>query len=94
MNIPIIRRCPLGMICEEVKDGAIIRCHLWNIVPGQNLQTGEIIDEWDCDFSWTRRLLLENSFSIRSVAAATESFRNEMKADNAIAIPLLKLNLE
>jgi hypothetical protein len=43
-----------------------------------NPQTGEEVDESGCAIAWTPILLLENARHIRSVAAATEDFRNKV----------------
>ena len=54
------------------------KCPLWMSVRGKDPNTGEEIDKWGCSFAWMPFMLMENAKQIRSTAAATESFRNEM----------------
>lgn len=78
MAIEIVMTCPLGSSCEEIKNGAIHRCRWYKCLAGQDPQTGETLsDVWDCSLAWLPLLLVENANTGRSVAAATESFRNE-----------------
>lgn len=71
--------CPLGMNCEKgSSDGeTLIRCMFYMKVAGQDPQTGEEFDRWQCAMTLTPVLLIENSNMIRGLQAATESFRNE-----------------
>lgn len=78
MSIPVKATCPLGNTCEEIRDGAINRCAWYMSVKGQDPQTGDTIDRWDCALVWQVVVSIEQSQQIRGVQAATESFRNEM----------------
>ena len=81
-SIPVKTFCPLGAVCEEVKDGAIHRC-MWHIkIRGQNPNTGEEVDDWRCSMAWIPLLAIENSQQQRQTGAAVESFRNEMVKAN------------
>lgn len=78
MSIEVVKTCPLGSKCEEIRDNKLYRCQWYHVLAGQNPLTGEAIDEWNCALVWQNILSVENSMTNRSVAAATESFRNEM----------------
>lgn len=83
-SIPVKYSCPLGSQCEEVKDGAIIRCR-WHVrVRGRDMNTGEEVDEWRCAMNWLPMLLIENSGMQRATSVAVESFRNEMVKANEV----------
>lgn len=78
--------CPL-MGCECIEDGSIkdnelVRCRFWVNVIGQNPQTGETVNNWDCSFAWMPVLMVENSKVNRETGSAVESFRNEMVRAN------------
>jgi hypothetical protein len=83
-DIKVTSSCPFGHTCEKhtIDDnGQIIetnRCKLYIKLAGNNPQTGELMDEWNCALSWSVIMLVENANTGRSVAAATESFRNEV----------------
>ena len=74
----IIFTCPFGRECEEVRDGKIYRCRIYCNIKGKNPQSEEIIDQWDCAFSWLPVLLVENAQTNRGQTQALESFRNEI----------------
>jgi len=76
-NIEIVTFCPLGKVCEEIKDNKLHRCQWWKRLTGQHPQTGETIDEWDCAISWLPILQTEMARTNRGQTAAIESFRNE-----------------
>lgn len=78
MAIEVVITCPLGSECETIKDKKIHRCMWYTNLAGENPQTGEMIDEWKCAMAWIPIMLVENANTGRSVAAATESFRNEV----------------
>lgn len=85
--------CPL-MQCEciedgSIKDGELVGCRFWVNVMGQNPQTGEVINNWDCAFAWNPVLMIENSKVNRETGAAVESFRNEMVKANESSQQLL-----
>ena len=58
-------------------------CRWYIQVQGNNPNTGEQINRWDCAISWLPVLLIENSQQQRQTGAAVESFRNEMVVANA-----------
>lgn len=78
MAIEIILTCPLGSKCEEIKDNKLHRCAWYQCLAGQNPLTGEQVDEWRCAVVWQNIVTVETAMTNRSIAAATESFRNEM----------------
>jgi hypothetical protein len=69
------RTCPLH---QKDMSKVCHKCPWWILLRGKHPQTGDDIDEWSCSIALLPMLLLDNSRSTRSVAAATESFRNEM----------------
>jgi hypothetical protein len=74
------RVCPLHQ-----KDVSKVchKCPWWTLLRGKHPQTGDDLDEWACSIALLPMLLIENSRTTRSVAAATESFRNEMAGAQA-----------
>lgn len=80
MSIEVVPTCPLGHTCEEVRDGKIYRCRWYVQVAGENPQTGEKVDTWDCAIAWGPVLAVEQARTNRGQTAALESFRNEMVA--------------
>jgi hypothetical protein len=68
-----INFCPfIGDTCIETG------CKMWIHVIGNNPQTGNPVDHFDCSFRWLPTLLIEATQMERQTAAAVESFRNEM----------------
>lgn len=53
------------------------RCRKWVQIMGNNPNTGEPINRWDCVDALLPLLLIENSQMQRQTGAAVESFRNE-----------------
>lgn len=62
----------------------VVNCHCrkWIQVMGNNPNTGEPINRWDCSDAWLPLLLIENSQMQRQTGAAVESFRNEATRNN------------
>jgi len=62
-------------------------CRGWQQFRGQNPQTGQEIDKWECVHVMIPILLIENARQLRSVAAAAESSRNVVakKIDDYVA---------
>jgi hypothetical protein len=89
MEIKTVLTCPLGVKCEEIKDGAIHRCAWYTKLAGTNPNTGEVLDEHGCAMSWLPMLMIENSMQQRSTSAAVESFRNEMTSANQTSQQIL-----
>jgi len=73
----IVFTCPLGSVCEEIKDNKLHRCIWYTKVRGKDPNTGENVDDWSCAISWMPLLQIEMSNTNRSQSAALESFRNE-----------------
>jgi hypothetical protein len=85
--------CPL-MQRTCIEDGSIINgelctCRFWVHLAGKNPQTGAVIDDANCAYSWIPILLIENSQQQRATGAAVESFRNEMVRAQSGSIALL-----
>ena len=51
-------------------------CKWWIQIRGNNPQTGQEIDEWDCTVALLPMLIIESPQQSRSTAAAVENFRN------------------
>ncbi len=60
-------------------------CEWYIQLQGKHPNTGQDINEWGCAMAWMPILLIENAKEVRQGAAATESFRNEMTKQAAIA---------
>ena len=76
-----IPRADAGKTCPLHKKDMSDVCHKcpwWTQIRGKHPQTGADMDEWSCSIALLPVLLVENARTTRSVAAATESFRNEM----------------
>lgn len=79
-EIVTVRTCPLGSVCEEIKDNKIYRCHWYIGVMGshKNSNGTEIEEErFACAIAWLPTLQLEMSKTNRGQTSALESFRNE-----------------
>lgn len=74
----IIKTCPLGSECEEIKNNKIYRCRWYVALKGKDPQSEEMIDDWQCALYWMPILLVENAQTNRGQTRALESFRNEM----------------
>ena len=70
--------CPLGSVCQEIRDGKIYRCAWFVQLIGKDPQTGKEHDEEGCAMQWMPILLTENARTNRGQTQAIESFRNEM----------------
>jgi hypothetical protein len=89
MTIEVVRTCPLGSKCEEVKDGKIQRCAWYVPIQGPHPQTGEQMDKFDCSMAWMPLLTLEVSKWTYSTGGAVESFRNQMMEANKASAQML-----
>jgi len=70
-----------GRICPfHRKDVSKVchKCPLWVRVRGLHPQTGEMLDEWQCAFTWAPVLMIESARQTSQAGAAIESFRNEV----------------
>ena len=87
MAIEIVKSCPLGSQCKEIKDGKMHQCMWLVTLRGQDAQ-GNDQDREDCAIAWQPILALENSRHNVVNTAAINSLRNETvkRQDAAIAI--------
>ena len=53
-------------------------CPMWQQFRGEDSNTGQPVDKWECSLAMAPALLIEISKHVRHGGAATESFRNEM----------------
>ena len=68
-----------GCFCPLIQKDCIgLQCAWITQVRGNNPQTGEEVDHWECAVKWIPMLLVENSQMQRQTGAAVESFRNEV----------------
>jgi len=66
-------------LCPLLKSACIERrCKFWVHLLGNDPQTGQPVDKWDCSFRFFPMLLIENAQQTRQAGAAVESLRNEM----------------
>jgi hypothetical protein len=74
------KKVPMAKVCHT--------CKLWKKLEGKDPNTGDRLDHWACTDEWLLTGLLEIAKTGISVAAATESFRNEVvdRADKADAM--------
>ena len=72
-----VRTCPLGSVCEEIRNNQIHRCMWYIELQGSNPQTGEPMNQTNCAMAWQPILLVEGNGRTVGVAAAVESLRNE-----------------
>ena len=91
-----IAECPLGAKCEEVKTDSngkqyIARCPWYIMVRGTDMNTGKEVDDWGCAIAWLPTLLINTANESRKGVAATESFRNEVVAQNAVTQQIMRL---
>jgi hypothetical protein len=72
-----------GTYCPFIKKDCIQnQCALFTCVRGLDANTGKEIDEWGCALGWLPTLIISGANESRKTCAATESFRNEMVAQN------------
>ena len=88
--IKVTKTCPLGSQCEKTTEEGIERCTWYTHVRGQNPQTGENDDRWDCAITWLPLLTIESSMTNRGQTHAIESLRNHVASGNK----MIQTNLE
>jgi hypothetical protein len=80
-------------MCPLIKKPCIKHeCDWYVQLFGAHPQTGEKLSEFKCTFSWLPILLIEGAKESRQTAAAVESFRNEVAAQQVrqeLTTPLL-----
>jgi len=69
--------CPLGSRCEEIKDGALMRCAWYVKLIGKDPQSEETYDEWRCAIAWLPIMQVEVAQTNRGQTEALCSFRDE-----------------
>lgn len=77
-----------GLMCPLHKQDMSKVCHkcpLWIKLRGQDPQSNEMFDHWNCALAWIPIMLVENSQQQRQTGAAVESFRNEMVKANEVS---------
>jgi hypothetical protein len=65
------------------------RCIWYNMLQGNNPQTGAPVQEWGCSIAWLPLLLVENNGKQIQTTAAVESFRNEMVKANMVTLAMV-----
>lgn len=74
-----------GEFCPLIKKKCIgQKCAWYTQVRGQNPNTGQEIDEWQCAVSWMPMMAVEIAQKSNQTGAAVESFRNEVVDANKI----------
>lgn len=90
MSLEIVTTCPLGSVCEEIKDGKIHRCAWYTEMAGMDPSTGEQIKDSRCAIAWQPILAIEMSATNRGQTQAIESLRNETIKRQDIALAALE----
>lgn len=73
------------VICPLIKKGCIEhRCKFFIHLIGNNPNTGQPVDKYDCAVAWLPILLVEGAQQTRQAGAAIESFRNEVVKQNEV----------
>lgn len=83
-----IRTCPLGSVCEEIKDNKLHRCMWFVEMNGLDISGNEHKSS-KCTFEWMPILLTEVSGTNRGQTAALESMRNESSTRQTEAIDMM-----
>ena len=65
------------------------RCIWYNMLQGNNPQTGAPVQEWGCSIAWLPLLLVENNGKQIQTTSAVESFRIEMVKANMVTLALV-----
>lgn len=81
-DIPIVLTCPFGHKCEELKDGAVHRCHLYQRAQGPHPNTGEWVDQWGCALAHQNLVLTHLGKQTYRTSQIMEDFRNKVVAQN------------
>lgn len=90
MTIETVYTCPLGSVCEEVRENKVYRCTWYTEVQGKDPQTGKDINQSYCAMALLPKLIIENTGKQIRTGSAIESFRNEMKDDNKVLAKTLQ----
>lgn len=67
-------------------------CALYVHIRGQNPQTGEEMDRWDCSLALMPMLTIENSRQAHMTNASVQSMRNEIidRADKQLSVAMAR----
>lgn len=90
----IIKTCPLGSQCEEIKDNKIHRCRWFIEIEGKSPQSEDYVKENDCAIAWMPVLSLEIAQTNRGQTAALCSMRDESSKRQDLAIGLVTKKLQ
>jgi len=77
MTAEVTLTCPLGSVCEEIKDNVMHRCRWYVSMSGEDPQSGEKFTKSECAMSWVPVLLIENTRESSRLNASISSLRNE-----------------
>lgn len=69
--------CPLGSVCEEIKDNKLHRCRWYVCLAGKDPQSEKEIDEWGCAMEWMPLMMVEVAQTNRGQTQALCSMRDE-----------------
>lgn len=86
-----------GELCPLWKKDVSKVCHTcpwFTLLRGKDPQSEKEIDEWACAIAFGPILACEVSQRTNQLGAAIESFRNEMKKDNAVMIQIEAAKME
>ncbi len=90
--LEIVYTCPLGGVCEEIREGKLHRCRGWVKMQGKDPQSEKVYDEWKCSLlEWNPILLVEGSQVARGNVVAVEGLRNSMHSGYTAVNNLLML---
>jgi hypothetical protein len=84
--------CPFGATCEKITSEGIDRCRLYICIAGENPQTGEKMEDWNCAFSWQPMLMIDQSRSVKGTQCATEELRNSVATGNQAMVQMFAIN--
>jgi len=89
MELEVIKTCPLGSTCREIKDNKIYECRWLTKLKGIDAQ-GQEVDNEECALYWMPILSIEASTTNRSIASSIDSARNTTVDNTNKAILLAK----
>ena len=85
-DLEIVKICPLGAKCREIKDGKIYECIWYDKVLGVHPQTGENIDHYECAIKTNNLLLMDNTRQQRITGSSIDMLRNEVQQKKLLPI--------
>lgn len=78
MDVEIVKTCPYGSKCREIKNNKMYVCHMLVESRRVNVHTQEETKDELCAIPFLTILMADNVAATRGTQAATESFRNDM----------------